>query len=255
MKREFSKFAILRAVSLSFAVFLLIICPVKPQVVWIQSPSIEQQQTPVWCWAASIQNALATYGVVTTQEAIVTATYGTVVNASIFDPRQAVINLLNNNYLVAPEGLVIHPFFVAGPPRPEVLIRELGRERSPLLVFYMNPQGGGHVVVCYGAKYTGSESYPMITEVWIKDPWDVQEKIWPGAQLASLWKGTVFLRVAPLPKSPFVYNGVIYAVTPTYEIVNQYNRMIEGRVWYFNEFHEWHILDNFGQDRGPIPWY
>lgn len=142
----------------------------------IDSPAIQMQQTPVWCWAASIQNALASYGVSVGQDKIVITTYGDTVNLPIFDPRQAVINLLNENYLVAPYGKVIHPYFVNGPPSPNVLVRELSREKSPILVLYKNPQGGGHVVVCYGVKYTGNEASPTITEVMVKDPWDATEK-------------------------------------------------------------------------------
>lgn len=233
----------------------LIACePVPSEVtVEIQSPAIEKQQTEVWCWAASIQNALSSYQVVISQEEVVMTTYGRVVNLPLFNAQEAVANLFQNNYRLAPQGKVVHPFFVNGPPIPSVLIRELGREKSPLLVFYQNPQGGGHVVVCYGARYTGTASNPTITTILVKDPWEAENKAWPGVQLASLWKSTIFLRVAPKPKSSFFYNGVPYLVTPTYEVVNQYSGFIDGRVWYFNELRQWHIFDNYGNDLGPIP--
>jgi hypothetical protein len=256
MKKRFITGLFLRTAILGLLIFFFSCEPVHPEqetVVEIQSPPINQQQTAVWCWAASMENALATYGVYVSQSDIVMTTYGRVANLPLFNASQAVTGLLNNNFRVAPQGKVIHPFIVAGPPAPSVLVRELGQELSPVLVFYNNPQGGGHVVVCYGAKYTGTAAYPIITEVWIKDPWDAQEKVWGGAQLASLWQSTIFLRVAPLPQSPFFYNGVFYVVTPTYEIVNQTTGMVDGRVWYFNEFNEWHVFDTYGQDRGSIP--
>lgn len=218
----------------------------------IQSPAIQKQQTSVWCWAASIQNALSSYGVNTSQEQIVTATYGNVQILPIFDPREAVINLLKENYLLAPQGKVIHPYFVAGPPAPSVLVRELSREKSPILVFYSNPQGGGHVVVCYGVKYSGNESNPTIVEVMVKDPWDATEKTWTGSQLASVWQSTIFLRVAPYPPSIFVYNNVSYSISLTFEALNMWNGLIEGRVWYFNEDNKWHAINLFGMDLGPI---
>jgi hypothetical protein len=222
-------------------------------VVQIQSPPIQQQQTPVWCWAASIQNVLASYNVSVTQDAIVEATYGNVANLPLFVPQQAVLNLLNENYLVAPQNMVIHPFFVAGAPTPSVLIREIGREHSPILTMYTNGPNSGHVVVCYGAKYTGTADNPTVIEVWVKDPWDAQNKIWSGAQLASVWQSSIFLRVAPRPPSTFLYNGVPYSISSTFDCLNQYTGLIDGRVWFFNEDHRWHAINNFGADLGPIP--
>jgi hypothetical protein len=223
------------------------------QIVQIQSPPIEKQQTAVWCWASSIQNGLGSYGINIPQSQIVMTTYGRVINLPIFDPREAAINFFRQNHLVAPQGRVIHPYFVPGAPRPDVLIRELSRERAPLLVFYSNPNGGGHVVVCYGARYSGPPNFPTITEVWVKDPWDAQNKVWQGAQLASLWKSTIFLRVAPRPSPTFMYNGVNYVNTPTYDVINSMTGMVDGRIWYYNETHQWRIIDNFGNDRGAIP--
>jgi len=254
MKKNYFKSIVWRAVNLSFLIFLINLFPADAQqTVIVQTPPIQQQQTQVWCWAASIQNVLAAYGVTKTQQEIVAATYGTVIMYPLFNSKQAVFNLLNANYQVSPQGMVVHPFYIDGAPRADILIRELGRERSPLLVFYNNQQGGGHVVVCYGARYTGNESSPTITEIFVKDPWDATEKTWSGAQLASLWQSTIFLRVAPRPSILFSYGNESFGISPTFNIVSQYTNMIEGRVWFFNADRQWHIINNQGRDLGPVP--
>lgn len=232
---------------------LLSSAPAFGAVVRLSTPAIQRQQTPVWCWAASIQNVLSSYNVQVTQQQVVQATYGGTANLPLFDPRQAALNLLQANSLVAPQQQVVHPFFVSGPPRPDVLVREIKRERSPLLVFYQNPSGGGHVVVCYGIEYTGTEMSPIITRVFIKDPFDASEKTWGGNQLAQLWNATIFLRVAPRPPAQVTYNNESYSLTPYFELFSPYRNRIEGRLWYFNESHAWHIFNPTGNDLGAIP--
>jgi hypothetical protein len=238
-----------------FIIVIFIFCctsSIFAETVILDTPGIKKQKTPVWCWAASIQNVLSAYSVSVSQEQVVTATYGTVRNLPLFDPRLAVINLLKASAQVAPQGKVVHPFYVAGPPRPDVLIRELAREESPLMVFYRNPQGGGHVVVCYGVEYRLSRQGPIITKVFIKDPAEGKNKEWGGRQLAQLWSATIFLRVTHKPKRQFNYNGVSYKITSMFDIRNRSTRQVEGRVWFFNEDGHWHLFDLRGNDRGAV---
>ena len=235
----------------------LAVLPIKSQDlvkrVLVQSSPIEREQIPAWSWAASVENVLKTYGVKIAPEAIVNATYNGTVNLPPFDPEQAVSNLLKNGYMIAPPGMVVLPYFIPRPPKANYLVRELAREKAPILIFCKDSPGKNHVVVCYGADYTGDESDPEIVGVYIKDPQNIMNNHWGGSQLDYLWQGTIFLRVAPLPKSPFLYNGAPYVVNPTFEIARQSNCAVEGRVWFSNESQNWRIVDVFGQDRGPIP--
>ena len=246
-----------------FAVALLFSCMLPPvgaqqsltpptqqsRIVKINTPPIRQQQGAQWCWAASIQNVLSTYGVHVEQPVIVQATWGRVVDLPVFDPRQAVGNLLAANALVAPQGKVVHPFFQNGAPAASALVRELEVEKAPVIVFYRHSTGG-HVVVCYGIEYTGTPTHPLITKVFVRDPATGAEVIWRGAQLASVWSATIFCRVAPQPKASWEYQGIRYSHSPYFDVVGPQG--IVGRIWYHREDSKWHVWDNTG-DRGVIP--
>jgi len=222
------------------------------KVCLLQTPAVEAQRTANWCWAAVIQNVLAAYDVRVSQEQVVMATYGRVVDLPLFDARQAVMNLFSANSLVAPRGRVVHPFLVSGAPFAPVLVREIEREKSPVVAIYRQFGGSQHAVVCYGVQYTGTPEQPTVVRVFVKDPADGQEKTWTGAELAGAWTATIFLRVAPRPPERFVYLGQPYVVTPTYEVVSPLRGQIEGRVWYCNEQRHWHALRMDGTSVGTI---
>jgi hypothetical protein len=236
------------------AIAFLFLCPNfwgQEKTVSVTYPPIEHQKTKVWCWAAAIQNILAANRVSETQESVVMRTYGTVDTFGLADASQAVLNLWSNNQQLDSSGLALVPLFMIGPPKPEIIIRELTREKSPFLIFYTNPEGGGHVVVCYGVSYCGNDSAPILTRILVKDPRDATCKVWLVAQLDSLWENTIFVRVAPKPPKAFYYRGVPYSVSPTFAIVSDYG-VIGGRLWFSNELKQWRIIDNQGNDLGSI---
>lgn len=220
-------------------------------VVKLETPAIKGQKQSQWCWASSIQNVLASYGVQVKQETVVKATWGRVQNLPVFNPTQAVANLLKANAKVAPEGKVVHPFIVAGAPVPAHLVRELEREKSPVMFFYLHPRGG-HVVVCYGIEYMGSPSAPIINKIFVKDPWTGESVTWAGSALASNTSAAIYCRVAPKPKTTWTFNGVSYHLSPTYEVLDPRNIAV-ARVWFHREDQKWHIWDAAGKDWGAIP--
>jgi hypothetical protein len=230
----------------------------EPRIVTIDTPSsrivkidtrpILQQQGAHWCWAASIQNVLSTYGVDVEQQDIVRMTWGRVVDLPAFDPRQAVEGLLAVNAFVAP-GKVVHPFFQNDAPAASFLVREIEVEKAPVIVFYRNSTDA-HVVVCYGIEYTGTPTQPRITNVFVRDPATGAEVTWRGTELASVWSATIFCRVAPHPKASWEFQGVRYSSSPYFDVFGPQG--VVGRIWYHREDSKWHVWDNTG-DRGAIP--
>ena len=221
-----------------------------PTTVKIPVAHIERQKGAQWCWAASIQSILATYGVHVEQETVVKATWGSIVDLPVFDPSQAVTNLLKANAKVAPEGRVVHPFYSVGVPIPAFVVHELSVEKAPFMIFYRQMQGG-HVVVCNGVEYQGSAENPIITKIFVQDPWTGQEQTWGGADLANRWAATIFCRVAPLPRMSWIHNGKRYSLSPTFDVLNSQGFPV-GRVWYHRKEKEWRVHAG-GVDRGPIP--
>jgi hypothetical protein len=231
----------------------------ESRTVKIETPKIEQQKASQWCWAASIQNCLAAYDVKVEQEKIVQATWGRVADLPAYSPVQAVENLLKASALVAPKGKVVHPFLAPhapGNPLAEAalarnLVRELEREKSPVMVWYKNSPAGGHVVVCSGVTYIGPADAPRVTQVLVKDPFSGSEVSWPAADLGARWTAAIYLRVAPKPPSRWVFKGVRFTLSPTFDVLMEPSVPV-GRVWYHLEDQEWHVWNSEGKDRGPL---
>jgi hypothetical protein len=130
-----------------------------------------KQQTPVWCWAASIQAILAHYGITRTQEDIVRATFGRVVASVAADPRQLYNALVNNRFTDSSLEITRGRFFL-GSPSGSFLISEI-TANHPVILWYTNPGGGGHSVVAYGIEYDGSQNVSVVEYF---DPWDGEAK-------------------------------------------------------------------------------
>jgi hypothetical protein len=132
-----------------------------------QPASMSPQQTPVWCWAASIQAILRHHGISATQAEIVAATYGVVGELPAASP---------NVYLRALNGMRIKGDTVevlwTSPAATFLASAQLANELNsgnPLLVWYATGIGSAHVVVLFGASFYAMNGYPATYTYW--DPY------------------------------------------------------------------------------------
>lgn len=138
-----------------------------------------RQQTPVWCWAASIQAVLAHYGITRTQRDIVKATFGRVVVSVAADPRQLYNALVNDRFTGSSLEITRGSFFL-GSPMGTFLISEI-TANHPVILWYTNPGGGGHSVVVFGIEY---DAFQNVSIVEYFDPWDGKAKVATRGELA-----------------------------------------------------------------------
>jgi hypothetical protein len=157
---------------------------------WVQIDNFphagSSQRMPQWCWAAALETVFRYYGVDRTQEQIVLATYGALVNLPAFAPQQ-LYGALNAASFARNGGVdVTVGNFGVGAPQPRFLLSELGEEH-PVIAWYRNPGGaGGHAVVVYGANYHTSPVGPIVTHIKFFDPWPGNgERVVEAATLAS----------------------------------------------------------------------
>jgi hypothetical protein len=212
----------------------------------LRTPVIEAQRGEKWCWAASTQNVLASYGIRKTQEEIVRVTYGAVVDSAA-NVLQVYENLLSYNRELDTLGLVIYPLVMPGAPNPLFLIRELVFERSPLMVALGVPGEMGHMVVCCGVAYIKSDSMLRLTKIIIRDPSNGQTKVYPAELFFIFWRATIIVRVAPRPPTGFDLEGDHFTVTPDFKVLDRDNEPV-GILWYFNSDKSWHLISRYGAD-------
>ena len=107
----------------------------------------DAQQTDSWCWAASEQMVLATYGFQYSQAEIVTATYGAVVDSG-GTAQQIQAGLISLGGL---------PAQVVSGPLTFQQIQTLISQGTPVIVQYESPYlNEGHFVVIYGYTSDGN---------------------------------------------------------------------------------------------------
>ena len=121
---------------------------------------------------------LSHYGVEISQEEIVRATYGRLVDLPAYTPRQLYSVL--NGFRIDGRGTVEvrSGDFGQGAPAPAWLVDQLRRDH-PVIAWYVRPGRGGHAVVITGVEYSGSRSAPIIERIDYFDPW-------PGAGRSSV---------------------------------------------------------------------
>ena len=136
------------------------------------------QDQNMWCWAAAIQMVLRSYGVIVSQEQIVTRIYGFDVNEPGTD---AAISASLNGWAFDCVGrkILVWSQVVAEPPSLDVLMKQVARQR-PILVT-LNPGGStiGHAVVITGAMYVGCR----VTSLVYRDPWPLPENCANGGRV------------------------------------------------------------------------
>jgi hypothetical protein len=127
------------------------------------------QNTPVWCWAATIQMALNYYGFDITQAEIVTRTFGAAIPVG-----GNWIQMTNNlNYIgTTPNGkrMLVSATVYMGSPSAEAIINHL-KEKKPIIMSFNNPNTFmGHAILVTGVEYHFLGSRAIIDKVVIRDP-------------------------------------------------------------------------------------
>lgn len=124
------------------------------------------QEQNMWCWAASIQTVLLSYGVPISQEQIVARVYGSPVNEPGTD---AAISASLNGWAFDCLGrrVIIQSRVALGPPPLAVLMQEVARQHPILITFNPGASTIGHAVVITGASHIGRR----ITSLVYRDPW------------------------------------------------------------------------------------
>jgi len=143
------------------------------------------QRATQWCWAAALESVLRNYGITRTQEQIVIATYGRLIDAPAYSPHQ-LYNVLNNFSFADGKTIeIVAGNFGNGAPPAAFLASELA-EGNPVIAWYRNDVRGGHAVVIFGVRVTRSAYGPIVTAIKYHDPWPGSGvRTVPAAQLAS----------------------------------------------------------------------
>lgn len=193
----------------SLAAFASALPRVEPIFVGIPdyrfNASYAEQESPHWCWAASIQMVLDYYGVVVLQEQIVGRSFGLDPRGRLPDfsvsSRLITANLNGSSVDLTGRRYQVQAKFSEGLPRARVLLDELDAY-SPVLLAYRNRANSGHVVVVTGAWYVPTFDGPIIESVVVRDPWPSPENRWnlgrvelPGTDLTSQMTAHWLVRV------------------------------------------------------------
>ncbi|PPK76030.1 papain like cysteine protease AvrRpt2 [Methylobacter tundripaludum] len=148
------------------------------------SAGYEFQDTPVWCWAASIHMALKYYDIDIDQEKIVTRTFGS--PKAVGGDLNAISRNLNyvfessgKKYLVSAAIHLVNnsPYFsndlaVA----PEALVNHIKQGR-PVVIAYRSSRFSGHAVVLSGVTYTiNPQGRVEIQTLTVRDPFPYNSK-------------------------------------------------------------------------------
>jgi hypothetical protein len=127
------------------------------------------QSQDMWCWAASVQTILNSYGIPIDQDQIVARVYGSPINEPGTD---AAISASLNGWGLDSRGrrVVVQCRVAPGPPSLAVLVRELA-QRHPILVTFNPGLPMGHAVVITRISHIGR----CITSLVFRDPWPTDE--------------------------------------------------------------------------------
>ena len=156
------------------------------------------QQQPMWCWAASIQIMLQTFGVDVSQQMIVHRTFGSDHWGNLPNkPGGLDVMTANLNYQgIDRKGrrFRVASMLMPGAPSSETLIRELSNGR-PILFSYKSRPNMNHAVVCTAVKIVQGSNPRQIESIVVRDPWPSEKHIrrkgrleynaWPLVQKAT----------------------------------------------------------------------
>jgi hypothetical protein len=137
------------------------------------------QETPAWCWAASIEMALRYYGVKVDQKTIVARTFGAVVPISgdfivISSNLNYSFDLNGKKYIVSASILPINNSpYVSNPwaATPEAIVNQLKKGRI-IVVAYQSSTYSGHAVLLSGVEYEiNPQGHVVLTSLTVRDPY------------------------------------------------------------------------------------
>ena len=147
-------------------------------------PHYREQQTSMWCWAASAEMVLSYQGIALQQGAIVERIRGAQLNAGA-SPREMIQS--TNGVFTTKENrsAVVSGQYVVGNPDHTVLFTQLQHKR-PVILTYQNGPTSGHAVVLTGIEVSltgapglpGSMSGPNVTisGIHVFDPFPYVQK-------------------------------------------------------------------------------
>ena len=182
-----------------------------------------RQERSNWCWAASAQMVLSSYGLQISQERIVQQIHGNIGDRPGTD--EEITATLNGSALLPSGKALVHATLGHGFPSSDLLIEELSHGRPMVIALDTRQIGHAVVVTAAGIVTSGSGSY--IRSLVVRDPWPSQEHIATGgrveyddvalesfaAKVSSYWT----VHVSIVPSSFQAYSGA----TPAPGVVEQ----------------------------------
>lgn len=159
---------------LSIILFFILFSPLaSAKTAGLDSAKVDNtfdfQNTPVWCWAATIQMALRYYGFDITQPEIVQRTFG----AAIPTTGNWIQMTQNLNYLGrASNGrdILVSATVYFGSPSAEAIINHL-KQKKPVIMAFSNPATfSGHAILITAVEYYFIRNKAFITQLTIRDP-------------------------------------------------------------------------------------
>jgi Peptidase_C39 like family len=136
--------------------------------------SFKFQETPVWCWAATIQMALNYYGFNISQPDIVEKTFGAAIS-STGNWMQMTNNLNFVGKSTNGKTIMVSATVYMGSPSSEAVINHL-KQKKPVIMAFNNPQTfTGHAVLITGVDYKVVGNRATIEKLMIRDPFPYNE--------------------------------------------------------------------------------
>lgn len=163
----------MRKAILVLCFFIMMLSTAQAKTVGVDSAkadnSFDFQNTPVWCWAATIQMTLKYYGFNITQADIVQRTFGAVVPTT----GNWIQMTQNLNYLgQAPNGknVLVSATVYFGSPSAEAIINHL-KQKKPIIMAFNNPNTfSGHAIMVTAVDYHFVGNKAVIDQLVIRDP-------------------------------------------------------------------------------------
>jgi hypothetical protein len=149
------------------------VLPPQPEYIGLSTEMLNYivaaQEQDMWCWAASVQTILGSYGIPIGQEEIVARVYGSPINEPGTD--FAISASLNGwGFDWRGRRVLVYSRVASGPPPLAVLVREL-LQAHPVLVTFDPGSPIGHAVVITSVSLLGL----AITSLVCRDPWPSME--------------------------------------------------------------------------------
>jgi len=154
-------------------IFSVLVLPINAKVASLDEFSVSEnfnfQETPVWCWAASIEMCLDYYGFDVSQPEIVARTFGGAIPAA----GNWIQITQNLNYVgqdAKGKNVLVSASVYWGSPSSEVIVNHL-KNNNPIIMAFHNPSTFiGHAVVITGVEYSVINGRVKIHNVTVRDP-------------------------------------------------------------------------------------